>query len=148
MGDETKPPGNEQQPDSTGAPPPPPSPPPPPQDDDDGPILGPDDLAAPRTVSSPDSLDPRTIKPTIPEKQEDARRFLALWLVAIFGFEVFAAMAALLLCKPAQISDVKELLTVILSPTVALVGSATGFYFGTNPSHGSPPSGPAGPPSA
>jgi hypothetical protein len=85
------------------------------------------------------STGPEARKATIPEKQEDARRTLAIALVVIFGIEVIGAMLALWFCKPPMIDSIKEVLTLILGPTVALVGSATGFYFGTRMDTQPPP---------
>ncbi|MGD2134225.1 MAG: hypothetical protein PVI23_15650 [Maricaulaceae bacterium] len=68
-------------------------------------------------------------------RREDARRKLAVSLITIFGVEIFAALAVLgaliFLCADDQhFAHAKEILTLVLTPTVALVGSATGFYFG------------------
>jgi hypothetical protein len=63
------------------------------------------------------------------ERREWVRRTLAVALVAIFGLEVLGAMAALCWTS-AHPQDLKDILTLILSPTVALTGSAIGFYFG------------------
>ncbi len=65
---------------------------------------------------------------TIPEWQEWVRRFLAIALVTIFGVEALGGMVALWLCSE-HLQELKDILTLILGPTVALAGSATGFYF-------------------
>jgi hypothetical protein len=72
--------------------------------------------------------EPRPI--TIPERRERTRERIAYILVFIFGFEVVAAMLALLFCG-ADLRGLKDLLTLILTPTVALAGSVIGFYFAT-----------------
>ena len=83
-------------------------------------------------VREPSGAGPGEVKTTISEWQEAARRRLAYILVTIFGGEISIAMLVLLLWKTEQdIQHLKDLLTLILSPTVALVGSAMGFYFGT-----------------
>lgn len=93
----------------------------------DGPQNGDADVIQP-----PEGAEPRSQKTTVPERRESARQLLAIVLVGIFGFEVFGAMVALWLCG--DIRGLKELLTLIIGPTVALVGSVTGFYFGTRES--------------
>lgn len=91
----------------------------------------------PGEVGEPGSAGPRAVRPTLPERQEDARRILALVLVGIFGFEVIVAMLALWLNRgDHDLQALKDILTLILGPTVALVGSVTGFYFGTRPQEG------------
>jgi hypothetical protein len=87
----------------------------------------------PITISDPASDGPESKKVTLAEKQEDARRALAIILVLIFAGEVLGAMLALWTSNSPPINDIKEILTMILGPTVALVGSAMGFYFGTRP---------------
>jgi hypothetical protein len=49
--------------------------------------------------------------------------------VGIFAFEVIASF--LLLWQGTKVEDIKEILLEVISPTVALAGSALGFYFGT-----------------
>jgi hypothetical protein len=51
-------------------------------------------------------------------------------LVGILALEILIALSAVAIC-PSRWTEIKELLIVIFGPTVALVGSATGFYFGT-----------------
>jgi heme A synthase len=66
---------------------------------------------------------------TLDEWREWVRRALALVLVGIFGLEVLGAMLALWFGS-AHLQELKDILTLILGPTVALAGSAIGFYFG------------------
>lgn len=88
----------------------------------------------PRTV---EIADPGGISP--PEerranlnlKQEDVRRWLAVGLMAIFAVEILVSLYIMATGSKETWPDLKELLAMILGPTVALVGSATGFYFGT-----------------
>lgn len=73
---------------------------------------------------------------TIPEWQELARRRLALCLVALLAVEILGFMGGVLVPPifgvPAPIESLKEMMVIIFGPTVALVGSATGFYFASN----------------
>jgi hypothetical protein len=66
---------------------------------------------------------------TIPERRERARAWIALSLVGIFGFEVVGAFVALWFCT--RLQELKDVITLILGPTVAVIGSVLGFYFGT-----------------
>ena len=81
-------------------------------------------------VAPPIEVEPQSRPISIPELRERARSRLAMSLLIILGIEVTAAFVALF-CGFFP-SDIKDILTVILSPTVALVGSALGFYFGTD----------------
>jgi hypothetical protein len=72
---------------------------------------------------------------TIPERRESARKTLALILVGIFGIEVIGALAALVFFG-VNLQDLKDIIPLILGPTVALVGSVVGFYFGTQEAGG------------
>ena len=74
--------------------------------------------------------------------QENTRKALALILLGILGIEILAALAAVyvptlfLNLKPADRPDLstsmKDILSIVFGPTIALVGAATGFYFGSN----------------
>ncbi|MGC2415637.1 MAG: hypothetical protein WA459_23435 [Stellaceae bacterium] len=68
---------------------------------------------------------------SIEQRREDVRQRIAVILVVILGIEVIGAMAAIFLCR-GNMPELKDILTLILGPTVALVGSVTGFYFGTH----------------
>lgn len=93
---------------------------------------GPQDGDAP-IIQAPEGAEPRSQKTTVPERRESARQLLAIVLVGIFGVEVVGAMVALWLCG-GDVQGLKDLLTLIIGPTVALVGSVTGFYFGARES--------------
>lgn len=79
----------------------------------------------------------RIIRPrqSEPRQREWVRAILALFLVAIFAVEIWAGIRAM--TNPEIVKDdhavnaVKDLFLIMLSPTVALVGAATGFYYGT-----------------
>lgn len=66
---------------------------------------------------------------------ESTRKYLAFFLLAILALEILAALAAVLLFN-GVVASMKEMLAVIFTPTVALVGAATGFYFGQTRSGG------------
>ena len=79
----------------------------------------------------------RIIRPrqSEPRQREWVRAILAFLLVVIFGFEIWAGIHAM--TNPEIVKDehavnaVKDLFLIVLSPTVALVGAAIGFYYGT-----------------
>ena len=73
---------------------------------------------------------PEAKKITIPERRERARERIAMLLVIIFAIEVLGAMLALWLCGETRLQQLKDILPLILGPTVAVVGSVLGFYFG------------------
>lgn len=65
-----------------------------------------------------------------PRPQEDAaRRNLAYGLVALLGVVAVLSLVPLL-CYPDKVERVEAILQIVLTPLVALVASATGFYFG------------------
>jgi hypothetical protein len=72
-------------------------------------------------------LEPETV-PYDPEPQrENVRGILAAGLVGLVAFEVVAGFTALIAGTSA--GDLRSLMEVVFSPSVALAGSATGFYF-------------------
>ena len=76
--------------------------------------------------------------PREPKQREWVRAFLALALVAVFAVEVIFSIWFLAHSCPdldSAVKALKELAEVFLGPTVALVGAATGFYFGRSQSH-------------
>jgi hypothetical protein len=76
---------------------------------------------------------PTQERPYDPEPNRDkVRGYLAIALVVLLVGVLVAAWASLwsgLVTEP----EVKDLLSVMLPPVVALVGSALGFYFGGKP---------------
>jgi hypothetical protein len=80
----------------------------------------------------------------ISHQQELARRRIAYALVGILGAEVLLSLLFLICFFHVTIESLRSIMTIIFGPTVALVGSATGFYFGT--SRDSTPSTPSQPP--
>jgi hypothetical protein len=87
-------------------------------------------------IPDPEGAEPERRRASVPERRETARLGVAIALVVIFGIEVIGAMLALWLCS-ARMAELKDILSLILSPTVALVGAVTGFYFGTQDAGGS-----------
>jgi hypothetical protein len=78
-------------------------------------------------IEGPEGAGPEPT--TVAGSREWVRRFLAVSLVVIFGIEVLGAMLSVWFSTQ-HLQELKDILTLILSPTVALAGSATGFYFG------------------
>jgi len=73
---------------------------------------------------------PPSNKPWDPEPgREKLRGYLAGGLVVLLAGVIAAAWVTLWL-RIAPSSEVKDLLGIMLTPVVALVGSAVGFYFG------------------
>jgi hypothetical protein len=75
----------------------------------------------------------------IPER-ETTRRTLALILLGMLLVEVLAGLAAAILDPFIRVEpggkkmtdSIQIVLNIIFAPTIALVGAATGFYFGSN----------------
>lgn len=94
-------------------------------------------MAVPPRVGPPSSPPSENKVALVPldHQQEAARRRLAMALVGILALEVVGVMLGMLiplvLCSAIPIDAIKELMLLIFSPTVALVGSAAGFYFGS-----------------
>lgn len=90
----------------------------------------------PGATPSEGSLGPPTapeVAPLEPRAREPVRAALAIILVLIFmGEVIFGLWYGFLGKEPfhERIHTIKEIATIFLSPTVALVGAATGFYFG------------------
>ena len=61
--------------------------------------------------------------------QESARATIAYILLAILGFIVVTSVAFLWF-RPDKSKELHDLLEVIFAPLIALVGAATGYYFG------------------
>jgi hypothetical protein len=70
--------------------------------------------------------------PLSPEaKRENVRGLLAGSLVLILAAVVFASFAQQWI-HPDRDKELHEWMNLVFSPLVALVGAATGFYFGAN----------------
>jgi hypothetical protein len=61
-------------------------------------------------------------------RREGTRERIALILLAILAGEVLFALLSQMGPRPAPM---KDMMAIIFGPTVALVGSALGFYYGT-----------------
>lgn len=78
-------------------------------------------------------IAPTIEQATTARQQENVRQAIALCLVGLFVAEIAAFMAMFWFQKPGGadgFADLKELMGLILTPTTALVGAATGFYYG------------------
>lgn len=93
-----------------------------------------------RPVAGPVGAPREPREKSIPEQQEIARQRLAYCPIGIFGFEIMALMAGVLvplfLCGVAPLDEIKELSFIVFGPTVGVVGSVMGFYFGSPKSPG------------
>ncbi len=81
------------------------------------------------TEQAPDNISaPLTLIPYSPDKdRETTRGTLARWLVALLWFTVGGALFFIALGR----LDSTALTQSIFPPVIALVGTALGFYFGT-----------------
>ena len=67
--------------------------------------------------------------------RESIRGWIALSLIAMLG-AVLGASLLIIWVHPDRSKDLHDLLTLIFAPLIALVGSATGYYFGSQASQG------------
>jgi len=80
-----------------------------------------------------DDLDRASLR-DLDHKREEKRGQIALYLIYVLAFTVFISLIrAFMTC---QVSEYKEILEIVFSPVVGLVGTATGFYFGEKVSKG------------
>jgi hypothetical protein len=75
----------------------------------------------------PQPIETRSYDPA-PDR-ENVRGKIAKWLILLLA-GIVAGSFVFLWFRPTQIDQLKELLALILGPVVALVGAATGYYFG------------------
>jgi hypothetical protein len=70
---------------------------------------------------------------TVAQRREGVRALLAFSIFALLCFEIVFGLFVLLRVSkdPQQLTALKDVLGMVLSPTVALFGAATGFYYGT-----------------
>ena len=77
------------------------------------------------------------IKPPEPPVRDRVRAFFAITLTLLFATEVLIGLLFVLFGDAPyndRVQAAKELAAIFLGPTIALVGTATGFYFGrSNP---------------
>ncbi len=64
-------------------------------------------------------------------KREGWRGVIALWLLALLTLTVLFAFA-IFWTNPQDLGNLKDLLAIIFGPIAALVGAATGYYFGAS----------------
>jgi hypothetical protein len=72
------------------------------------------------------------------EKREETRAAIAKLLIYLLGVEIILSIIYPIihmsffkdLPKPDHIKEIKDMITIFFTPTVALVGAATGFYYG------------------
>lgn len=80
------------------------------------------------------SVDGAPAFQTIPydpaKARESVRGWIALSLIALFAL-VMSASFAFMWVHPDRTRDLHDLLALLLGPLVALVGAATGYYFGS-----------------
>ena len=72
---------------------------------------------------------PHTEPYSVARKREDMRGKIAISLVTLFAFVVIAAFVTVWVTAELS-TGIKDLLALVLGPVAALVGSATGYYFG------------------
>jgi hypothetical protein len=70
-----------------------------------------------------------------PEHPPRVRRAVTVWLIGLFGFQILAALGFAFIpwSQPdmkEHLDTLKDVLTITFGPTVTLLGSAIGFYFG------------------
>ena len=61
--------------------------------------------------------------------REKLRGVIAIWLLAIFTAEVLARLACQLFFENKS-AAAKDIVGLILTPTIALLGAVSGFYYG------------------
>lgn len=62
--------------------------------------------------------------------RENMRGLLAIWLIGIMAATIVGSFL-LLWIHPDRSKELHELLALVFGPLVALVGAATGYYFGS-----------------
>lgn len=65
-------------------------------------------------------------------QREKMRGFVALALLALLSAEVILSLATYWFVGESKTKVIADWLTVVISPTVALLGAATGFYYGAD----------------
>lgn len=85
------------------------------------------------TLSGPVLFEVAEFKPTSePIERETMRSTMARWIVYAFVGQLAVPFIAVLSGKPV-VDDVLKILTITISPTVAILGAIMGFYYGSNP---------------
>lgn len=90
------------------------------------PDMGPEEIDV-ATVTAPTAVEP-------PDR-ESLRGLIAKLLVFAFIAQVTLPIIIVMVC-PSTVDAVLRVLTIIISPTVAILGAVIGFYFGSKPRSG------------
>ncbi len=93
-------------------------------------IVKPKNTRTQKKDSIADSIVPKEFISDEPVSRERMRGCIALLLVGILIVQIIFAFLAVVM-KWLTIDEIKELFSLIFSPTIGLVGAATGFYFGS-----------------
>lgn len=87
------------------------------------------DLTGEQASDGDAALEPSTVPYNSDQDRERVRGHVALGLIWLLALVVVGSFVGLV-TKTMEMKDLKELLTIVLGPLIALVGAATGFYFG------------------
>ena len=77
-----------------------------------------------------DNVEPTTRPYSVARARENIRGKIALGLIALLSTVVVISLL-LIWIHPDRSKELHELLVLVFGPLIALVGSATGFYFGS-----------------
>ena len=92
---------------------------------------------------APPAAPPPDTRPFNVEAAQERIRGVIAGALVVLLFVIVVASFAIAWQQTLPVADIKSLLEVLLAPVVALVGSATGFYFGgRNPGGITRPGGP------
>jgi hypothetical protein len=72
---------------------------------------------------------PTALSVSVEQRREGARLAIALILLGLLAVLTLTALSALL-ANLINSSELKDVATALITPVVALVGAATGFYYG------------------
>jgi hypothetical protein len=76
------------------------------------------------------NVEPETRPYSVARARENIRGIIALGLIALLSTVVVISLI-LIWVHPDRSKELHELLVLVFGPLIALVGSATGFYFGS-----------------
>ena len=94
------------------------------------------DPAAPQTHDKEISLERTpdgytfTVKEHVANRREWSRTILASFIVGSLVFIVIGAFVSLWRNQDTKIEEVREMVHVLISPVIGIVGAVLGFYFG------------------
>ena len=94
---------------------------------------GPLQAGSPVDLGSPDPqplAPPKTVKYDPAKARETMRGRIAMWLIYLLCGMNFISLLIIWI-HPDRSKELHEFLTLTFGPVIALVGSATGFYFGS-----------------